>query len=86
MAYTIVLAGPVAEVEQAREALAAAGFVRGERKLHGFPDAEPGQAFVTVEGDDIDLACSAVEPLQWGLRWHWLGLQSVEPSGQGVQR
>jgi hypothetical protein len=66
---TITLSGPPDSELDAAAALLAAGFadVRGDRNT--LP-AEPGTAYLTCEGEDIDAAHAAVEPFGWRLRMH----------------
>lgn len=79
---TIVLSGPGATRPQARTALAAHGFhVQDTHHNHGL-DAPEGEAhqFITLEGDDIDIAHRCVEPLGWRLRSHWHTPPPREPT------
>lgn len=75
---TIVLSGPKSTASQARTALAGSGFQPDASDHdHGLPATVTGakvrqaQAFVTVQGDDVNAAHSAVSPLGWVLRAHW---------------
>ena len=87
MTLTILVSGPKATVAQARNVLGVAGFrVLDTDRDHGYPATVTGkkireaQAFVTVEGDDVDRAHEVVTPLHWRLRAHWETPPIPEPS------
>ncbi len=66
---TITLSGPRETRAQARDALLAAGFTQApEHHRHGL-QGEVG-TFLSVEGEDINLANSTGEPFGWRLRMH----------------
>lgn len=80
MSLLVVLSGPKANEQQARTALASAGFVlRSDQHNHGLPDRKDGKAgkrtrqavsFIGVEGDDPTEAREAVKGLGYELRLH----------------
>jgi hypothetical protein len=65
----ITLAGPQAAEDIARQALAESGFDILEDFDHCLPQ-EPGVAFVSCEGHDIDVAAACVAPYGYRLRLH----------------
>ena len=79
MSFTAVLSGPQGRIKHVHSALEAAGFhlvldAGGQPTLddHGnAADTPKGHVFVTVEGDDINVAHSAVLEHGWRLRVHW---------------
>lgn len=86
--YTITLSGPAEKRALAREALLAAGFTQApEHFRHGL-HGDAG-TFVSVEGEDINLANSVVERFGWQLRKHEkvagsaMPVTSLEAGGQG---
>lgn len=73
MEYTIILGGPTASEQQARNALASERFdVHAEGHDYGLPPSTDAQAesFVSVTGDDVDKAAACVSRLGWRLRLH----------------
>ncbi len=77
--YTMILSGPAQAEGQVREALNQnrAGLVVHEQTVgHGLPEAvdgsaDPNVSFVSVEGEDIDVAYEAAVVAGWGLRAHY---------------
>lgn len=77
MILTIVLSGPRASEQQARTALASAGFtVDPDGHDHGLSKHPQGKkprhavAFLTVEHDDVDAVAECARPLNYMLRMH----------------
>lgn len=76
MALTIIVGGPAAFEGQVRASLEAEGLaVHDTCAAHGMADLVDGgkdvtAGFVSCEGDDVDAAVKAVEPLGWALREH----------------
>lgn len=66
---TITLSGPEAAEQEARVALAGAGFTVLDYYHHNL-GVEVGTAFVSVRGEDINLANDCVGPFGWRLRMH----------------
>lgn len=93
----IVLSGPKTRLTHARAALQGAGFrIHDTDHDHGLPewheteivdgtpvatDAPEPQTFLTLDGDDIDLAQRVSEPLGWRLRAHHDTPEETPPSG-----
>lgn len=90
MSLLIILSGPKTNEQQARTALAVAGFiVRPDQHAHGLPDRKDGKvgkrtrqavSFITVEGDEPTEAREAVKGLGYELRLHREMGPSPEPS------
>lgn len=87
MSLTILLSGPRSSESQARTALAARGFaVHGTDHDYGLSPHPAGeeivepQAFVTVDGDDVNLALGTVSPLGWHLRLHHESVPEPQPN------
>jgi hypothetical protein len=76
---TIVCSGPQSQHRKALKALRDAGFTvvlddTGEPSAHDWGQSIEGrvpQAFLTVEGDDVNRLVSALETAKWRLRAHW---------------
>ena len=76
--YTVVLSGPKSSDQQARTALAGAGYnVDSRDHDHGLTELADGTssdgqavAFVTVTADHPDGPAAVVQPLGWVLRMH----------------
>lgn len=86
---TIVLSGPKVSTNQACTALVAAGLsVETADHDHGLPEHASGedirepQAFVTVQGDDVDHAHQVVRSLGWCLRLHFPTPEPPPPSAE----
>ena len=71
MSMTIVLSGPAGVITQVKSALRSAGIVAQDTESDFGLQAPKTHGFVTVIGDDINAAHSAVEPLGWRLNAHW---------------
>jgi hypothetical protein len=87
MTLTIVLSGPKAAEQQARTALAAAGFtVEPGGHDHGLPERASGKkvrqavSFLTVRAEDVDAVASCAASLKYVLRLHHETPEEPEPS------
>jgi hypothetical protein len=74
---TIILSGPKTVEQQARTALASAGYsVHPTSHDHGLPSTPTGKkvrqavSFLTVEAEDVDAVAATVAPLSYVLRMH----------------
>jgi hypothetical protein len=66
---TITLSGPLTTELEARVALVESDFEVVDGYDHRLPD-EPGVAYATALGEDIDRANECVRPYGWRLRMH----------------
>lgn len=89
MSMTIVLSGPKTVEQQARTALASAGYtVHPAGRDHGLPATPTGKkirqaaSFLTVDGDDIDHIAESVASLGYVLRMHHDTPETPEPSAE----
>jgi hypothetical protein len=87
VSLTIVLSGPKSAEQQARTALASAGYrVDPKSHDHGLPEhpiegrkVRQAVAFLTVQGEDINAVADAVASLKYVLRQHYHTPEPVEP-------
>lgn len=79
--YTVVVSGPGGQRSQALAACASAGFTANTTTdhdpSHGLPahtDGSVDQAvnFIEATGANVDELATALAPLGWALRAHWL--------------
>lgn len=77
MPLTITLSGPTESVQGASDALAASDFTVLDDYDHGLPP-EPDTAFVSINGEDMNLANDIGRPFGYRLRQHLNAASSVQ--------